>query len=254
MKVTYPIIADRISEYVKGILVIENYQIKPPFILPLFANGTPTLVFQTTKGQLKNQSNHLTLFGQTVLPDQLFLTGEFTLIAYFLTPYSLPSLFGIQANELTDNPIDLNLVLGNSVLQEQLLNTKTLSKKLSLLDDYITALITKMKLDIKMNKYATEKISQNPSGNILVQVQRELCITERTFQRWFEKNVGVSPNQFRRISQFNKAFQQLNNRRFKTLSDIAFNNGYSDQSHYIKAFKEFTLITPTEYLNISNLQ
>lgn len=254
MKITHPIIADSVSGYVKGILVIENYQGRKPFTLPLFANGTPTLVFQTTKGQLKNQSNYLTLFGQTVLPDQLFLDGEFTLIAYFLTPQSLPSLFGIQANELTDNPVDLNLVVGNSALQEQLLNAKTLNKKLSLLDDYVTGLIAKAKLDTNRSKYAIEKILQNPVGNILAQVQSELCMTERSFQRWFDKNVGVSPNQFRRISQFNKAFQQLNNGQFKSLTDIAFNNGYADQSHYIKVFKEFTLITPTEYLSISNVQ
>ena len=252
MKVIHPIIADRVSEYVKGILVIENYQNKKPFMLPLFANGTPTLVFQTAKGQIKNQSNHLTLFGQTVLPDQLFINGEFTLIAYFLTPHSLLSLFGTQANELTDNPIDLNLLSKNSVLQEQLLNAKTINKKLPLLDDYIIGLIRKMNMDINRIKYATEIISQNQSGNVLAQVQKELYITERSFQRLFEKNVGISPNLFRRINQFNKAFQQLNSRQFQNLSDIAFDNGYSDQSHYIKAFKEFTSITPTIYLSMSN--
>jgi AraC-like DNA-binding protein len=254
MTITHPIIADRVAEYVKGILVIENDQVKKPFVLPLFANGTPTLVFQSTKGQIKNQSNYLTLFGQTVLPDQLFIDGEFILIAYFLTPGALPSLFGIQANELTDKPIDLNLVLGNSALQERLLNSKSLANKLSLLDDFLMTLITKTKFDSRIGKYATEKILQTPTGNILARVQKDICITERTFQRWFEKNIGVSPNQFRRISQFNKAFQQLNNRQFKHLSDIAFNNGYSDQSHYIKAFKEFTLITPGEYLQLSRLQ
>jgi AraC-like DNA-binding protein len=254
MKVTHPIIAERISGYVKGILVIENYQSKKPFVLPLFANGTPTLVFQTAKAQVKNQSNYLTLFGQTVSPEQLFIDEQFTLIAYFLVPHSLSTLFGILANELTDNPIDLNLVLHKSGLQEQLLNAKSLNQKISLIDDYLTTLIRKAKVDVDRNKYAIEKIFQNPFGNILTQVQNELSITERTFQRWFDTNVGISPNQFRRISQFNKAFQQLNNRQYKTLSDVAFTNGYSDQSHYIRAFKEFTSITPTEYLEIKNSQ
>ena len=252
MKVLHPIIADRVSAYVKGILVIENYQNIKPFTLPIFANGTPTLVFQTAKGKIKNQSNHLTLFGQTVLPDQLFVKGEFTLIAYFLMPHSLPSLFGIQANELTDNPIDLTLLSKNSVLQERLLNAKTLADKLFLLDDYIIALTKKAKNGTENIMYATEIISQNPFGNVLSRVQKELYVTERTFQRLFEKNIGVSPNLFRRISQFNKAFQQLNNRQFENLSDLAFENGYADQSHYIKAFKEFTSITPTDYLSVSN--
>ena len=252
MKVIHPVIADSVSEYVKGILVIENYQNIKPFTLPLFANGTPTLVFQTTKGKIKNQSNHLTLFGQTVLPDQLFITGDFTLIAYFLTPHSLTSLFGIQASELTDNPIELTLISKNSVLQERLLTAKTLANKLSLLDDYIIALTKNAKTGTGKIMYATEIISQNPYSKILSQVQKELYVTERTFQRLFEKNVGVSPNLFRRICQFNKAFQQLNNRQFQNLSDIAFDNNYADQSHYIRAFKEFTSITPADYLNLSH--
>ena len=159
------------------------------------------------------------------------------------------SLFGIQATELTDNLIDLTLLLNNSVLQERLLNTKTITEKLFLLDDYIIALIKKTKSGTDKIVYATEIISHNPISKILSQVQKELFIIERTFQRWFEKNVGVSPNLFRRISQFKKAFQQLNNRQFQHLSDIAFDNSYADQSHYIRAFKEFTSITPTDYLS-----
>jgi AraC-like DNA-binding protein len=45
----------------------------------------------------------------------------------------------------------------------------------------------------------------------------------------------------------------LNTGQFKNLTEMAFTNGYSDQSHYIRAFKEFALITPTEYLRARNL-
>jgi AraC-like DNA-binding protein len=248
MKVIHPIIADNVSEYVKGILIIENYDNERPFILPLFANGTPTLVFQTTKGQIGNQTNYLTLFGQTVLPHKLITHGKFTLVAYFLQPHSLPALFNLNANELTDKPVDFNLLSQNSFLQEQLLNSKTIDGVISILNEYIFTLITKAKTEVSRIKYATEKISQRPGKHILAQIQKELCMTERSFQRMFLANVGVSPNQFRRINQFHKAFQLLNNFQFKNLSDIAYTNGYSDQSHFIKTFKEFTLITPKEYL------
>ena len=73
-------------------------------------------------------------------------------------------------------------------------------------------------------------------------------VTERTFQRMFEKNIGISLNLYRRVCQFNSAFQQLNNRHFSRLSDLAFLNGYADQSHFVRSFKEFTHLLPTEYL------
>jgi len=251
MKIYYPIPSNKISEYVQGIFVIENNWVTSPFLLPLFANGTPTLLFQTTKAQIKNSSNYLTLFGQTISPQTLIIKDNFILIAYFLKPYSLLPLFGISAQELTDNPIDLNLFSKNLYLQEQVLNASTISEILYLIDSFLFSLMKNNKSDGRVIKYATEKISNNPGKEILRKVQNDLSVTERTFQRLFEKNIGISPKLFRKISQFSKAFQQLNGKNFQTLSDIAFGNDYADQSHYNRVFKEFTNLTPTEYLGLT---
>lgn len=250
MKVSNLLPCEKISHYVERILVIEEVLVTNPFTLPLYANGAPTLLFQTAKGLIKNNSNNLTLFGQTVFPDTLTIRDNFTLIAYFFKPFALYSLFGVSAQELTNSPIDLNLLSSTRTreLQEQLLNAGTTEKMIALLNEYVFSLITKTTVDCQLIRFATLAIVQNASKDALLKVQQELHITERTFQRLFEKNIGVAPNVFRRISQFNNAFQQLNNRQFKKLSDIAFANGYADQSHYIRAFKEFTGITPKDYL------
>jgi AraC-like DNA-binding protein len=243
----------KIADYVQWILVIENFEVTTPFVLPLYANASPTLLFQTAKGQIKSNVNHLTLFGQTVFPETLTIRDNFILIAYFFKPFALNSLFGISAQELTNNPIDLQLLPAKKTaeLQERLLNAGSAEEMISLLDDYIYSLVTKVKADFQLVNFATTQIAKNPGREILIKVQRELYLTERTFQRMFEKNIGISPNLFRRISQFNSAFQQLNTTNFSNLSDIAFENGYADQSHYIRAFKEFTNITPGDYLRFS---
>jgi AraC-like DNA-binding protein len=250
MKVSNPIPCEKISNYVDRILVIEEVQVTNPFTLPLYANGAPTLLFQTAKGTIKTNSNNLTLFGQTVFPETLTIRDNFTLIAYFFKPFALFALFGVSAQELTNNPIDLNLLapVKTGELQERLLNAESTAEMMTLLDDYIFSLITKTTVDCQLIRFATLAIAQNASKDALLKVQKELYITERTFQRMFEKNIGIAPNLYRRIWQFNNAFQQLNGRQFSKLSDLAFSNGYADQSHYIRAFKEFTGITPKEYL------
>ena len=53
MNVTYKKPTDKLSEFVQDILVIENFHVTVPFCLPLFANGTPTLLFHTAQGQIK---------------------------------------------------------------------------------------------------------------------------------------------------------------------------------------------------------
>ncbi len=251
MKYNYQLPPDTIKEYVENILVIENYQITNPFTLPLYANGSPTLLFLNSKAKIKNDTtNYLTLFGQTVSPEMLTINEDFTLIAYFFKPYSLVSLFGIEAYELTNKPVDFNLLhrSASSRLQEQLLNAGSSEYMLMLINNYILKLPGMYKKDASIVRYAANKMIQNPDTTSLPALQKELHVTEKTFQRLFIKNIGIPPNMYRRINQFNKAFQQLNKRHFSKLTEIAYNNGYADQSHYIRAFKEFTNITPTDYL------
>jgi AraC-like DNA-binding protein len=255
LKVKNPIPNENISDFVQNILVIENFQVTNPFVLPLYANGSPTLLFQTAKGEIKGNSNNLTLFGQTVFPETLTIKEDFTLIAYFFKPFALSTLFGFSAQELTDNPIDINLLEPSKTLelQEKLLNSNSINEMINLIDNYIFSLLNKIKADINLIKFATTEIVKNPDNEILKKVQNELHLTERTFQRMFKKNVGLSPNQYRRIGQFSSAFKQLQQKQFENLFDIAFDNGYSDQSHFTRSFKEFTNITPKDYLKFGNL-
>ena len=83
---------------------------------------------------------------------------------------------------------------------------------------------------------------------ILSVLLNKLNLTERTFQRIFKKYVGITPNQYRRICQFQISFAQLRSKKFDTLTDVAYDNGFADQSHFIRSFREFTQITPGNYL------
>ena len=111
-----------------------------------------------------------------------------------------------------------------------MLNSDTASEMILVLDNYIFSLIPKNNKDKPLIK-AAEKISKSPTKHILSEIQKDICVTERTLQRIFEKNIGVSPNQFRKIHQFSRSFRQLNNRQFQNLSDIAYDNDYADQKH-----------------------
>jgi AraC-like DNA-binding protein len=241
-----------IAGYVSSILVIENRHIHPGFVLPLFANGCPTIVFQTVKASKGNQAiGNLTLYGQTVQPDALAIKENFTLIAYFLYPQSLKSLFGLSAAEFTDKCIDLNFLklAREPGLQERLLNASSLNERLQLMNGFILKLSGLNNTDDRKIVFATNKIRKSNGLYPLTGIQKDLNVSERTFQRLFESNIGISPKMYRRICQFNSSFQQLNQNRFFKLSDIAYDNGFVDQSHFIRVFKEFTNLTPKEYLN-----
>jgi AraC-like DNA-binding protein len=251
-----------ISAYVNSIFVMEDCQLQDDVGLPLIANGYPGIVFQTSDSTVINSENKksesLTLYGQTVKPIKLYTPGRLTLIAYFLYPSVLKSLSRFSAVELTDISIDLNqLKAAREInLKEQLINTVSLSARLQLLNAYVLKLSEASHTGTdRALHFATQTIRKSNGVVSLQKVRDELQLSERTFRRLFDFHVGVSPKMFSRICQFNAAFQQLSQNDFSRLGDIAYDNGYADQSHLIRAFKEFTTCSPGAYLkNMSAFQ
>ncbi len=66
----------------------------------------------------------------------------------------------------------------------------------------------------------------------------------------FKLYFGLTPKVFHRIFRFNKILKQIHNKEALKWSDIAYEFGYSDQSHFIKEFKEFSGFNPGEFIEL----
>lgn len=244
-----------ISNFVSKIIAIEDCKLNFDAGLPLIANGYPGFAFQTTNS--KNFSNgnrnidNLFLFGQTITPIKLYTPERLTFIAYFFYPHVLKMFFGFNAKELADITIDLIFLepAKGMNLKEQLLNATSIDMRLNIMNSFVVKLIeSRRSITQKGILFASQSLRKSKGLASLKNIQKELAISERTFRRLFDLHIGVSPKMFGRICQFDAAFQQLNNNHFTKLGDIAYDNGYSDQSHLTRTFKEFTNLSPSEYL------
>ena len=77
-------------------------------------------------------------------------------------------------------------------------------------------------------------------------------MSERNFERKFREYVGISPKLFSRICRFQSSLKQLQESNYEKLSDIAFENNFSDQSHFIRTFKEFAGFSPNQFQQQTN--
>jgi len=243
-----------IADYVDSIVVLEDENLSD-CVIPLIAKGLPSIAFQLTGSSNNNGNTHLVLYGQNRKPFEFYASGHLTIIAYFLRPHVLNNLFGLDAYEATDLAIDLSYTkpAKDSNLKEQLLNAASLNTRLLLLNNYVLDLAGCIHTGInKPVAHATEIIQKSKGLVSLKNIHDELNVTERTLQRMFEQHIGLSPKAFSKICQFNSAFLQVDSGAFSKLGDIAYQNGYADQSHLIRVFKEFTNISPKEYLKQSS--
>jgi AraC-like DNA-binding protein len=238
-----------LAEYVRTILILEGFAQSDENSLPLFTNGMAALFCRMEKRDGGEDIRQLTLFGKSV-PECWIVNNNTTIIAYFLKPFALSCLFNIPAVELNANPVDLSAWSPHKMnaLRVTLAYTLTTHQKIEALDNLFILQLKEHRRECEIIRYATDEIMNNSGTDVLSILLKKLELNERTFQRMFKKYVGITPSQYRRICQFQLSFTQLRAKKFNTLTDVAFDNGFADQSHFIRSFKEFTEITPTDYL------
>jgi AraC-like DNA-binding protein len=81
-------------------------------------------------------------------------------------------------------------------------------------------------------------------------VSNNLGMNERTFNRLFEKLVGISPVGFRKIARFrhslmNKIFTD----KFKRLTEIGYASNFCDQSYFIKVYNKLAGTHPKNFFD-----
>ncbi len=215
------------------------------------ADGCPGIVFQNSSVGTRSDPTdehrpHVFLYGQTVQPTELNLGDQFKTIGVCFYPTALKSMFGFDASELTNSCLDLTLLLNN--VKEPLLNASSLKNQIEIFSTHLDCHIKKSSYRIdQATEYALSEIVQAKGNLPLRELQRKLKLSERGFQRRFNQHVGISPKLFSRVCRFQATLRQLKNNNYANLSDVAFDNGYADQSHFIRSFKEFAGFSPNQF-------
>ncbi|MBC9931030.1 helix-turn-helix transcriptional regulator [Chitinophaga qingshengii] len=215
-------------------------------------DGCPGLIFQRPDaGAFIRESKTLPdmfLYGQTTKNVEIASLGASKATGVIFQPNGLKSVFGMNAGELTNDCVDVQLLPGHNRLPEQLANAGSTGTQIEILSSWLYKRITGSQVaSDPLVDYAVAQISGS-NGNIsLRELQEKLQLTERTFERRFKEQVGITPKLFSRICQYQASLHQLKSNDYSKLSDIAFENDYADQSHFIRSFKEFTGCSPYQF-------
>jgi len=82
----------------------------------------------------------------------------------------------------------------------------------------------------------------------IADIANKVGLNLKTFQRHFQKHMGCSPVEYRRIFRFRSSLtNKLNNTQLKNLTEISYEEGYYDQSYLIKEFRKITNHNPKDF-------
>jgi AraC-like DNA-binding protein len=223
-----------------------------PVTFVTVVDGSPGIVFQQSSGGPSFQEGKalpsVFMYGQSTAHTRISSPAHFSTIGVYFYPHALKSVFGFDSNELTDGCLDLDEFLAGSRLLERLGNEESMAAKVNVLAECLWEQASKR--DNRLHaatQYALQRLIQSQGSVSMKELHREIQISERTLERRFRESIGLSPMLFARICRFQASLNQLRSRSYDKLSDIAFEQEYADQSHFIRNFKEFTGFTPHKF-------
>ena len=220
----------------------------------IMSDGLPGLIFQENQKSFLNKYNQelpqLFIYGQTTRYTEQKTTGSFRNIGVYFQPTALKSIFGIDANELTNQHIDINELIKTNIT-DQLLNTDISEQRIILLSSFLIQQTEQRKTENEKVIFASEQLQKGVS---LPNIQNELNISERSLERHFKQHIGISPKLYARINRFQSALENIRQTPFSKLTNVAYSSDYFDQSHFIREFKEFAGTSPKHFLLQANEQ
>ena len=240
-----------ISLFVKNILVFEETDSAQKTVLPFFADGYPGLIFQETENGLfvsphNKQMSNFFLYGQTIKPIELIMTGTYKLIIYQLYPFVLKSFFSVEPQDINDNCYNLDDIAADTV--QKLCKSSNTETRIDIISSFLYSVFQEKQKELDFTICKGIQTIITKKGQIIIkELCNELHLTERPFERRFFNAVGVTAKHFAKIIQFQQSLEQLTIKDYTKLTDIVYANGFADHSHFIKVFKAFTGKTPLAF-------
>ena len=181
--------------------------------------------------------------------------GEMGFISVRFFPWGAYHFFDKPIKDVVDNTYSLKEVYPDSIdrVLNELKNSNSEQLKVKLIESFLLDQFNKHERNDKTLDQAIKEL-RNSGGAISID---ELCekfdLSRRSLERNFLNSIGTTPKVFSRVCRFLNLCHNLKDFEGKNLTELTYDCGYFDQSHFIKEFKSFSGFTPKEYFKQNNV-
>ena len=156
----------------------------------------------------------------------------------------------VTADELEGRHVDLEALWGTGAreLRERLCVAGEFTTRCRLLERALIEHAFRSMEHHYAVRYALGAFNDGAPDTTIRDVARKIGISQRQFIQVFAQEVGLTPKLFCRLRRFQRAFLSLHCCPAPDWSQLVLDGGYSDQSHFIRDFRDFSGLQPTEFL------
>lgn len=207
--------------------------------------------------ELKNLANltsqvpdPVSIFSHQTDKKRFHITADFLMFTIFLQPGVLHRLIGIPMEKLNQNYHDATLFFGPEIriVNDQLAAAATdYASMVLIVEQFLLSQFKKLQTSNPIDDIANYLFA-DPTGFSLDAIAKQAYLSPKQFYRKFVLRIGLSPKYYSRITRFNHAYQFKIAHPGISWSAIAQQFSYTDYHHLEKECKEFTSLTPNEWL------
>lgn len=180
------------------------------------------------------------------------VVGRAQIAVASLTPLGMLSVFRGSLDGLADRPVPLSHLCGRQRELELLKAfdaAGTLTQSCEAFTRWLEACIFESSAlaagDMRVARTALAMGSADPRSIGLDDLARNERVTRRQLERDFSRRLGISPGTYGRLVRFQRAAAAIANGQ--PLLHAAIDNGFADQAHMNRAFREFAGMTPSHF-------
>ncbi|MFK8060112.1 MAG: DUF6597 domain-containing transcriptional factor [Polaribacter sp.] len=245
-----------LDEWVKCYWTLESNFENTPIKNTIIPDGTMKLIFHYGDTYKHHPSNK-----ESIILPKCFLIGQLTK-PYIVEPIGITGSFVVRfqpngflpfANfsmkEIQNTAVSIEKLFGKDGVKigEQILNANSTSERIELIETFLLDRLTDRKTIDNIVKSTIETILSAKGQFTVNELSKKNNINRRQLARKFSSSIGLSPKQLSKTIRIQNTLKTLLTKKVKNLTDLAYENEYFDQAHFIKDFKEFTGLTPKEF-------
>jgi AraC-like DNA-binding protein len=188
------------------------------------------------------------LYAQSHAARKFQIDKGFGMLGVYLYPHTLPLLFNIPADQVSNYNLDISTLFGKegAMLEDKVMCVATNLKRIELISGFLEK---KLSEPTRRSAYLSACIRQSIVGGIISSVSdmAKACnLSVRQIERDFKTLSGFSPRLFSKLIRFRHLLENVPD-KLRYMTELAYAHDYYDQSHFTNEFKRFTGLTPTQY-------
>lgn len=243
----------QLSPFIRYYWILEDNAVAPlsERTLPV---GSVQLVFHKAKPLLSVQQARLQpqffISGQSLGYTDVITTGRLEMIVAVFEPYAAGPFLNTPAGLFCGENIPLEEAESPDFreLADRIANTPGHEQCIGIIEAFLLRRLSAFpEYNLSRMREALKEINAVPRIKIS-RLSEIACLGKKQFGRLFLEYTGSTPKDLMRIIRMQRALYILQQNTNTPFAALAYECGFSDQSHMIREFRIFSGYTPAEYL------